>query len=224
MIEERVRRMTLTARRSFAIGCAAAAAIGGAVLLAAPAEAHTPTITTGCVDGQTTLTIDLKDYNGSHPNTVSATVQAAGAAKATSLVDTTFQDEYHATFHDAKTIPSDVVETFVVTVKAWDDANGKNGWSFTRTLTAQACQKSTPPPTGSTTTTTSTTTPTTTTTAPKTTTSAVAVTPTTTATSVENTALANTGVNSGLLIGVAAGLLVLGAGLLFALRLAARRR
>jgi cell division septation protein DedD len=215
--------MTLTARRSFGIGCAAAAAIGAAVLLAAPAEAHTPSITTGCADGQTTLTIDLAAYNGSHANTVSATVQPAGAAKATSLVDTTFQDSYHATFHDSKTIPSDVADTFVVTVKAWDDANGKNGWSFTKTLTAQACKKSTPPPTSSTTPTTSSTTPPATT-APTTTTSAVAATPTTTVTSVENTALANTGVNSGWLIAVAAGLLVIGAGILFALRLVARRR
>ena len=217
--------MTLTARRSFGIGSAVAAAIGAAVLLAAPANAHTPTVTAGCVDGQTTLTIGLKDYNGSHPNTVSATVQPAGAAKATSLVDTTFQDSYHAAFHDAKTIPSDVAETFVVTVKAWDDASGRNGWSFTKTLSAEACQKSTPPPTTTTTTTTTTTSTTTatTTTAPTTTTT-VAATPTTTSTSVENTALANTGVNSGLLIAIAAGLLVLGGGLLFALRLAARRR
>jgi hypothetical protein len=213
--------MTLTARRSFGIGSAVAVAIGAAVLLAAPANAHTPTVTTGCVDGQTTLTIGLKGYNGSHPNTVSVTVQHNGAAT-TKLVDTTFQDEYHATFHDAKTIPSDVAETFVVTVKAWDDVNGKNGWSFTKTLSADACQKSTPPPT--TTTTTTPTTTATTTTASTTTTTSVAPTPTTTVTSVENTALANTGVNSGALIAIAAGLLVLGGGILLALRLAARRR
>ncbi|MEV6609380.1 hypothetical protein [Kutzneria sp. NPDC051319] len=220
--------MTLTARRAFGIGSAAAVAIGAAVLLAAPADAHTPTLTAGCVGEQTTLTIDLKDYNGSHPNSVSATVQAAGAKSTTSLVQTTFQDKYHATFHDAKAIPSDVAETFVVTVKAWDDANGKNGWSFTKTLQAAACQKSTPPPTTTTTTTTATTTTSTTavttTTAPSTTTSAVVVAPTTTETSVENTALANTGVNSGVMIGIAALLLVLGGGLLFALRFLARRR
>ena len=213
--------MTLTARRSFGIGSAVAVAIGAVVLLAAPANAHTPTVTAGCADGQTTLTIDLKDYNGSHPNTVSATVEQAGAAQATSLVDTTFQDAYHATLHDATTIPSDVAETFVVTVKAWDDVDGKNGWSFTKTLSAQACQKSTPPPT---TTTTTTTTATVSTTTAPTTTTAVAATPTTTATSVVNTALANTGVNSGALIAIAAVLLALGVGLLFALRLAARRR
>ncbi|HTI24243.1 MAG TPA: hypothetical protein VL652_24825 [Kutzneria sp.] len=215
--------MTFTARRSFGIGSAMAVAIGAAVLLAAPANAHTPTVTAGCVDGQTTLTVDLKDYNGSHANTVSVTVQPDGAATKTSLVDTKFQDSYHATFHDAKTIPSDVADTFVVTVKAWDDANGDKGWSFTKTLSAKACQHSTPPPTTTTTTTTSSTT-TTTTTAPTTTTTSVAVTPTTTVTSVDNTALANTGVNSGAMIAIAAGLLVLGGGLLFALRLVARRR
>ncbi|MFC0541888.1 hypothetical protein [Kutzneria chonburiensis] len=217
--------MTFTARRSFGIGSAVAVAIGAAVLLAAPADAHTPSVTAGCVDGQTTLTIDLKDYNGSHPNTVSATVQPDGVATKTSLVDTTFQDSYHATFHDAKTIPSDVAETFVVTVKAWDDANGKNGWSFTKTLPAKACQHSTPPSsTTATTTTTTSTTTATTTPGSTTTTTSVAPTPTTTVTSVENAALANTGVNSGALIAIAAGLLVLGAGLLFALRLVARRR
>jgi hypothetical protein len=218
--------MTLTARRSFGIGSAAAVAIGAALLLAAPADAHTPNLTAACVGEQTTLTIDLKDYNGSHPNKVSATVKAAGAAKATSLVETSFQDKYHATFNDAKAIRSDVAETFTVTVQAWDDANGKNGWSFSKTLTAAACQKTTPPPTDTTTsTTTTTTTVVTTTTAPATTTSAVVVAPTTTTdTSVENTALANTGVNSGVMIGIAAALLVLGGGLLFALRFLARRR
>ena len=216
--------MTFTARRSFGIGSAVAVAIGAAVLLAAPAEAHTPSLTTGCVDGQTTLTVDLKDYNGSHANTVSVTVQAAGAATATTLADKkTFQDSYHATFNDAKTIPSDVAETFVVTVKAWDDASGKNGWSFTKTVSAKACVHSTPPPTTTTTTTTSTT-ATTTTTAPATTTTTVAATPTTTETSVANAALANTGVNSGALIAIAAALLVLGGGALFALRFVARRR
>jgi hypothetical protein len=218
--------MNFTARRSFGIGSAVAVAIGAAVLLAAPAEAHTPNLTTGCVNGQTTLTVDLKDYNGSHANTVSVTVQAAGAATATTLADKkTFQDSYHATFNDAKTIPSDVAETFVVTVKAWDDASGKNGWSFTKTVSAKACVHSTPPPTTTTTTTTTTsTTATTTTTASPTTTTTVAATPTTTETSVENAALANTGVNSGALIAIAAALLVLGAGALFALRFVARRR
>ena len=218
--------MTFTARRSFGIGSAVAVAIGAAVLFAAPAEAHTPNLTTGCVDGQTTLTVDLKDYNGSHANTVSVTVQAAGAATKTTLADnTTFQGSYHKTFNDAKAIPSDVAETFVVTVKAWDDASGKNGWSFTKTVSAKACVH-TPPPTSTTTTTTTTTstTTTTTTTAPTTTTTTVAATPTTTETSVENTALANTGVNSGALIAIAAALLVLGAGALFALRFVARRR
>lgn len=228
-------------RRTLGVGGATAVALGAAVVLAGPAGAHTPTATATCSDGSgatpagVVITVDLTNYRTPQAkgdqNTVSITDTPEGGTATTVLDTTAFDNAYSAAFNaDSKphgTGPADAANTVVVTVKAWDDPDGANGWTKTITLPVAACVQAPPPPSS---TTTSTTTPppsttTSTTASPPGTTSAVAApVPTTTPPAVRTAALANTGVNAGFPLALGGGLLAIGAVILFGMRRSARRR
>lgn len=130
--------MALTSRRwagrALGAGAAAAAAL---IALAAPASAHTPDVEANCVDGTTTLTVELVKYNPRQPNTVKVTDGDAV------LVEEEFGEEFTQRWE----LPGDVDHNFVVEVSAWDDPNGEKGWSFVSELGVGACV--TPPTTTS---------------------------------------------------------------------------
>lgn len=202
---------TRTGRHAWSRVLATGAVAGTALLtLALPASAHTPNVSAACADGKTTLNIDLKSYNGQKDNTVKATDGD------TTLVDTTFTSNYDNSFDVSPTAD----HTFTVTVVAWDDKDGKQGFSFTKSLTVKACveETTTPPPS------TTTTVPTTTTTsvAPTSTTSAAPpVVSSTPAPPADQGGLASTGASVGLPLTIGALLLVGGGALLLVVR---RRR
>lgn len=191
--------VTTTARRLLATGAIAGTAL---LALAIPASAHTPHVTAKCDNGKTTLHVNLEAYNGQKANTVKATDGDS------TLVDTTFKSNYDKSWD----VSADQPHTFTVTVAAWDDPNGKQGFSFTQTLTVEACvvPTTTPPPS----TTTGTVAPTTTNQAP--------VPPSTTpAPPAAQGGLPNTGASVGLPLVLGAVLLVGGGALLLVVR---RRR
>lgn len=188
--------VTTIARRVLATG-----AIAGTALLALtiPASAHTPKLSAKCdIDtGKTTLHVNLENYNGQKDNTVKA-VEGSNA-----LVDTTFKSNFSKDWDFSAT----EAHTFTVSVVAWDDEDGKQGFTFTQTLTVEACV--TPPPV----------TTTTTTVAPTTTTSSEAPAPSTKpAPPKDQGGLANTGASVGLPLGIGALLLVGGGALLLVVR------
>jgi hypothetical protein len=174
-----------------ALGVGAVAVIVG---LAGPAEAHTPKATAKCDDGKTVLKVELTRYNPQKANTLSVTDEGK------SLLETDFQTDFKKVWE----VAGDVDHNFVVKVVAWDDPDGKKGFSFTEKLPVKACVTK----------------PTTTTTkpsesTPETTTSESA--PATT-TSEEEAPLANTGASIGLPLGIGALLLVGGGVLLVVMR------
>lgn len=194
------RRRFGAALSALGVGVAAAAALVG---MAGTAGAHTPHVKAGCTDEGTFLKVELKSYNAQKDNTVKITDGD------TVVADTTFKSSYDLAKDD---FDNTVQHVFTVEVKAWDDPDGKRGWSFTKTKTVEACVE-TPPET---TTTTTTTTPpeTSDTPAPP---SSAPVTTTTTA-EVEEAALAETGASIALPLGIGAVLLVGGGVLLFVVR------
>jgi len=165
------------------------------------------------------LTIDLEQYakgSDGQVNTITATDQPAGG-KLITLIDagTKFDTTFTATFNASSTPATgaaDVTNTFMVSVKAWDDPNGDKGFTTTFNQAVEPCVK-TPP-----TTTTTTVPPTTTTTKPAATTTKTPV------VAAASSQLPNTGVNAGMPLLVAGVLVVAGGGILLWLRIAAKRR
>ena len=138
-------------------------------------------------------------------------------------MDTPFGASYTGTWKR----PGDLPHTFTVTVQAWDDPNGSNGWSVRRQLPTPACVA--PPATTSALVKLPPTTTSATTSGTKTTTAAAPVVATSTSsraaapTSTPTTPLANTGSNLGPVLLLGAGLIGAGALLLGTRRLATRR-
>lgn len=201
--------------------------------MAGPASAHTPVIHAGCVNNEPTLSVDLTQYSASsnkHKNTVTVTEDG----KVTLLATTNFSSTFHQTFNSEST-PStgsaDEAHTYSVAIKAWDDPTGKNGWTTTLPAASPKCVETPPPPP---TTTTTTPPPATTTTEtappttgsssvpPATTTTGAVVAPTTT--NGPGGGLAYTGVSTALPLGIAGALVVAGGGLLFWIRMSAKRK
>jgi hypothetical protein len=206
-------------------------------MLASPASAHTPKINAGCVDNEPTLSVNLSAYSsGSHGKTNTVTVTEDNGA-VTLLTKTDFGGTYSGTFNNTSnpsTGDASVGHTYAVAITAWDDPQGKNGWTTTLHASSPACvtKTTTPPPTTTTTapppTTTTTTAPPTSssveeTTAPTSSSSAVVVPPVTT-TNGPGGGLAYTGVSTALPLGIAGALVVVGGGLLFWIRMSAKRR
>jgi LPXTG-motif cell wall-anchored protein len=183
------------ARRVLATG-----AIAGTALLALtiPASAHTNGVSSDCTDNGSYLKVDLTNYNGGVTNTVQVTVDGQSQA------DEQFKSAWNKNWDLANTAE----HSYTVTVKAGDDQDGSQGFSFTKSGKIAACV--TPPPT----TTTTTVAPTTTTTSetPVPTTSPAATPP------ADQGGLANTGASVGLPLGIGALLLVGGGALLLVVR------
>ncbi|GAB3009197.1 LPXTG cell wall anchor domain-containing protein [Saccharothrix stipae] len=149
--------------------CVAAVVAAVGLLAAVPAAAHTPSLKTGCLDGNAVLTVGLTRYDGRRPNSV--TVEDNGQ-----IIDNL---RFGGSFHKSYSKPGTAEHAFTVTVWAWDDPRWERGWSFRRTLTVPACVRPT----------TTTTVPTTTTTTPVpvTTTTTVTTTPVETTTTTTTT-------------------------------------
>ncbi|HEX5405010.1 MAG TPA: hypothetical protein VFX16_22225 [Pseudonocardiaceae bacterium] len=191
--------------------------------LALPASAHVHTDSAGCKGNDAVFTVSLTRYNADKKNTVTITDQG------TTVVDhVSFGSSYSDTITDTD---ATVAHVFTINVVAGDDVDGSQGFTFYDKQTSPVCDTPPPPPTTTTpppTTTTTTAPPTTTTpettppatTAPPTTTSAVVAAATTTPGS---GSLPFTGVNTALPLGIAGLLVVAGGGILFWLRMKARR-
>lgn len=148
--------------------CVAAAVASAGLLAAVPASAHTPSLKSGCLDGNAVLTVGLTRYDGRRSNWV--TVEDNGRSLETSGFRESFRKSYSE--------PGTVEHVFTVTVRAWDDPRWERGWSFRKTLTVPVCVT----PTTTTTTTVPITTTTVTTTTPVETTTSTTTTTTTTTT------------------------------------------
>lgn len=149
------------ARRT--LGASAVTLTTAVALLAmtAPASAHIKTTTASCnSENKAELFVKLVRYDGSKTNTVKI------KDGQNSLDDKKFSDFYERRF----TLPGNVAHTFTIEVKAGDDPHGYNGWSFTKKLETPPCVTPTTTTSKSTTTTTAATTTTTTTNATTTTT------------------------------------------------------
>lgn len=208
--------LNLTPRRRFgvALGVVLATVSTGLIGFAGTAGAHTNRSAAECVDGVTTLTVDLTAYDDSKKNKNTVTITDNDEV----LDDAEFGKGYQDTFE----VPGDIDHKFTVDVKAWDDPEGKQGWTFTKVIDVAKCVEPTQPPT-ETETTPPTETTTTTTEVPPTSTSSEAppvptTPPTTTTTEVQEEALANTGASIALPLGIAGVLIVGGIGALFVVR------
>jgi hypothetical protein len=206
-------------RRTLGVGGASAVALGAVFFMSGVADAHTPTVTPGCAkDGHATVTIDLKNYNGGGTNTVTATEGSTVVlAKAS----------FKSTYHDVVTLDGTVAHHVVFDIYAFDDPNGANHWTTKLPADTSVCPQPTPPSSSSTAPPSSSApSSVSTVTSPPSSSSAAVVPPvTTTAPAAPQTAaLANTGVNAGVPLAIAGGLVVIGGGLLVGMRLSTRRR
>jgi hypothetical protein len=217
-------------RRAIGLGGATFVAVGAVLVLTLPASAHNTLAEPGCAsDGHATIHIHTTqnyDTDAQHPksNTVTAKDE-----------DGVFlaPDPFGQSYTNTVTLDGTKAHTVTVHVQAWNDPQGKNGWTLDIQLTTTVCGDHKPP--SSTTyppsSTTAPPTSTKTTTAPETTTAAATGGTTTTTTAVvaaATTDTANTlpftGVNATFPLLIAGVLVIAGGGILLWLRLAARRR
>jgi LPXTG-motif cell wall-anchored protein len=199
--------------------------------LAGVASAHTAKPLTGCAaDGQATVSIDAEQYavdtknHNKTPNTI--TFEVDGTVVKTDTFGTTYISEDIAGKNvQPLTIDGTKEHAVVVSIKAFDDP-GDGRFSPTFHLTTKVCEQGTPkpPPPTKPSPTTTTAPPTTTTT----TTKAVVPPPATTTTTPKTAAavkeLPNTGVSAGVPLALGGALVLAGGGLLFGMRMSARRR
>ncbi|WP_188316480.1 LPXTG cell wall anchor domain-containing protein [Solihabitans fulvus] len=124
------------ARKALGVSAVTAVAATLWVGLAAPASAHNKTWTAACdtKTGKTTVSVDLTYYNADKANTVELKDNDTELVAVTNFPDS---------FKTDKTVAGDVAHTFTLTVKAWDDTDGKKGFSFTQKQTVPACVKPT---------------------------------------------------------------------------------
>lgn len=126
-------------RRSAAIGLVSAAAVAGALVMAAPASAHTPKWSVGCDKVSVDLTNYVKGRQGKTNHVTLKIVSGEGA-----LVDQDFATSFH--YQDA--LPShDQPLTLNLVVTSWDHSGQVN-----EKKTAPVCEGHTTPPTTATTT------------------------------------------------------------------------
>ena len=212
-----------TPRRRFgvALGVVLTGVTAGLIGFTGVASAHTPKVHAECKGETTVLTVDLTQYSTKKNKTNH--VQVLDGSQV--LEDKDFGKEYSGSFK----VSGSVAHDFLVHVKAFDDVDGKQGWTKDFPLHANACvtppTKSTPPTT--TTTTSTTTTTTTTVTVPpstETTTTTTEVAPvvntstTTPPPAAQGGPLAETGASIALPLGIAGVLLAGGVVMLFVVR------
>lgn len=109
-----------------------------AILASGTVSAHNPSASLSCGDGGPVLHIGLTNYNGTHDNTVSATIDGTSV-----LAVTDFGSSYTGSFNAGSSFDA---HTAVVNVTAWDDPTGSHGWTIAYDLSVPACQQATPPP------------------------------------------------------------------------------
>ncbi|MEU3003719.1 LAETG motif-containing sortase-dependent surface protein [Streptomyces sp. NPDC007020] len=105
---------------------AAVAGLTGGAVLAGPAVAHTPTWAVTCSE----VTVDLTDYRGDVPNTVTVSVDGKDL-----LPTETFGREFHKKL---ALLDHDEPVTVRLVVK---DADGEGKHSIDRTKTAEVCEE-----------------------------------------------------------------------------------
>lgn len=108
---------------------ALAIALGMVAFTTMSASAHTPTINATC----TTLSVSLTNYNNhaNKANTVTVTIDG-------SVVDS--DSDFGASFVKSYTFSDKTVaHTWKVDYTAWDDANGHNGWTGSKSGTTTPC-------------------------------------------------------------------------------------
>ena len=121
------RRSLRVRRRIGHVAALLLVATGLVVVTGGAASAHNASVSATCAK----LSVSLTSYQASGgQNTVKVTVD--GATKA----DTAFGSSYNQTFPFADETSS---HTWTVQVKAWDDAGGQKGWSFTKSGTSNPC-------------------------------------------------------------------------------------
>lgn len=121
------------------LGTMTLAALGSATV----AIAHSPSVEASCVAEKAKLSVGLDHYSGQKRNSVSVTDNGM------QLAHGDFASEYHKKWDD---LDGAVDHVFVVAVKAGDDPDQTQGWSFTRKVELPRCV--TPPSTTAPTTTT----------------------------------------------------------------------
>jgi LPXTG-motif cell wall-anchored protein len=207
-----------TPRRRYGVGLGVVltGAVAGLIGFAGIASAHTPAVNAACKGETTTLSVDLVKYATQRGKTNH--VKVTDGTKV--LDDVDFSDQYKKTFQASGA----EAHNFTVAITAWDDSDGKKGWTRTEKRAVEACVA--PPKTTTTTTTppveTTTTevTPPSSTTATTTTTVAAPVIATSSTTPAPQAApaLAETGASIAIPLGIGGVLLVGGAVLLFVVR------
>ncbi|MGN6334073.1 MAG: LPXTG cell wall anchor domain-containing protein [Motilibacteraceae bacterium] len=106
------------------------AAVAGVGLIAGPASAHTPSVTTGCAADGSFLEVSLDTYTAGVTNTVKVVVDGK----------TVDQDgDFGTTFSGRYDLSAAATHTYAVTYTAGDDPDGSHGWSGQASGTIQAC-------------------------------------------------------------------------------------
>ncbi|WNV84116.1 hypothetical protein [Umezawaea sp. Da 62-37] len=94
-----------------------------------PADAHTPTVKTSCVDGRAVLVVEVRDYNGRVTNTIGV------ADGGQTLENRAFGSSYRNAWSRSGT----AAHQYRVVVRAGDDRTGDKGFSFERTVQQPPC-------------------------------------------------------------------------------------
>ncbi|HUQ57781.1 LPXTG cell wall anchor domain-containing protein [Lentzea sp.] len=110
-----------------ALGISALAVLGSATV----ASAHTPVLSASCVADKAVIAVQLTDYNAGKDNELIVTDNGAELVSANFGSSHRFQRE----------LDGAAGHRLVVEVKAWDDPDSEQGWSFTKTLDVPQCVK-----------------------------------------------------------------------------------
>jgi LPXTG-motif cell wall-anchored protein len=128
---------TTLARRALAATAVAAAAT---VALAVPASAHTPEVEAKCKDEKTVLRVKLENYQvkdgDDKPNSVRIVEVTDDGEQLVDEAD--FGRSFRESYEDFD--PTEP-HKFVVVVEAFDDPEGKEGWSKEFTEEVEACKE-----------------------------------------------------------------------------------
>ncbi|SDP97409.1 LPXTG cell wall anchor domain-containing protein [Lentzea jiangxiensis] len=106
------------------------------------ASAHEPELIATCVEDVATLSVSLSEYNDKKPNKIVVTDNGKILDK--SDFGTSYSKKWNS-------LDGTIAHKFVIDVTAWDDLDGKDGWTFRKEVDLAKCVKT--PPTTTTTTT-----------------------------------------------------------------------
>jgi uncharacterized repeat protein (TIGR01451 family)/LPXTG-motif cell wall-anchored protein len=106
------------------------AAVAGVGLIAGPASAHTPSVTTGCAADGSFLKVSLDTYTAGVTNTVKVVVDGRTVAE---------DDDFGTSFSASYDLSAASSHTYDVTYTAGDDPDGSHGWTGSASGTIEAC-------------------------------------------------------------------------------------